>query len=867
MGNSKIFKTVPFYNPRKNISFGGEEEEQMIQKFNAFDILWYAPKDSEKLEEWIAFTNIDIIKISEEEKFMTLVLEGIFFNRIIITTGSFAKKIISKIEKITLAKIIIYCMNLEYHKKWSEKYDSIVGVFTHPSQIFQYLLKYQESAFGIPIFSYKMNSNKEFNFNYYNSKTNEEILVNKNIFSLKFNSYEKFCLLIFNELKLARTNNKFYKKFISNSKNILGIFYENIIDDIPGNIKFLSFFPKLNNQLKELLIFIMGLTIVSLYFSKFPFLYGVLEYEEVEKIILKEKYTINDLRKDYKELNDSNIIIILSNKLMEEKTSILEETTNLKMLHLFLINFNLLLIYEKYEFNEYLNFPLMIKYLMDLDFCLKLFICQFYELYNKINFEICYRTLYEVDKRIPIFFVYCKLNKDKEFALKEISQQNFNILNETLRIRDFIVIGEEIFFEKIRNIENLFKHRKNIPYLSISQVRDYLKKKKEEKYRNFFYFIITSSEEASKSFKELYEIRDKFGLILSIIIYINDKTSLINKIPFQGKEHMPIFIANNTNEIINYINGQEDLNCGHNFLNQSADLTEEKTELLNIFNSMKFPKIEKKNEDKNDLISCEDGWELVNTLPEKIFKNDFLENIGNTILIDDIGLYFFKMYRQYKIEYLFYSTYCNYFYFHILPEFFFNPISIELKHFLYAYTLDEGKNSFYYILNRELRHPETSKIAKLIPLISMLNEEIKIQRKKGYCIKFFRATKMQNELIEQKLIEGKNTTNMCFWSATKERKIAENFLADSFRNILFVINSKKNYIDLEEISKYKNEKEVLFLPFTEFLVKSKKIIIFKRKKVYEVQLEELDEQRKRENIQPKPIANELIKSLQNEYTI
>ena len=69
-------------------------------------------------------------------------------------------------------------------------------------------------------------------------------------------------------------------------------------------------------------------------------------------------------------------------------------------------------------------------------------ICQFYELYNKINFEICYRTLYEVDKRIPIFFVYCKLNKDKEFALKEISQQNFNILNETLRIRDFIVIGE-----------------------------------------------------------------------------------------------------------------------------------------------------------------------------------------------------------------------------------------------------------------------------------------------------------------------------------------------------------------------------------------------------------------------------------------
>ena len=127
-----------------------------------------------------------------------------------------------------------------------------------------------------------MNSNKEFNFNYYNSKTNEEILVNKNIFSLKFNSYEKFCLLIFNELKLARTNNKFYQKFISNSKNILGIFYENIIDDIPGNIKFLSFFPKLNNQLKELLIFIMGLTIVS-FFRNFHFYMEFLNMKKLKK--------------------------------------------------------------------------------------------------------------------------------------------------------------------------------------------------------------------------------------------------------------------------------------------------------------------------------------------------------------------------------------------------------------------------------------------------------------------------------------------------------------------------------------------------------------------------------------------------------
>ena len=41
----------------------------MIETFNTFDILWYAPENSEKLEEWIAFTNIVVLKITDEEQF------------------------------------------------------------------------------------------------------------------------------------------------------------------------------------------------------------------------------------------------------------------------------------------------------------------------------------------------------------------------------------------------------------------------------------------------------------------------------------------------------------------------------------------------------------------------------------------------------------------------------------------------------------------------------------------------------------------------------------------------------------------------------------------------------------------------------
>ena len=44
MGNNgskidKLIKQEPFYIQGRNISFGGKEEEEMIQNFNSFDIL------------------------------------------------------------------------------------------------------------------------------------------------------------------------------------------------------------------------------------------------------------------------------------------------------------------------------------------------------------------------------------------------------------------------------------------------------------------------------------------------------------------------------------------------------------------------------------------------------------------------------------------------------------------------------------------------------------------------------------------------------------------------------------------------------------------------------------------------------------
>lgn len=63
MGTYYNYKTVqlkPDFTPGKNISFGGDLENRMIHEFNFFNIFWCAPDNSEKLEQWIAFTNVEV---------------------------------------------------------------------------------------------------------------------------------------------------------------------------------------------------------------------------------------------------------------------------------------------------------------------------------------------------------------------------------------------------------------------------------------------------------------------------------------------------------------------------------------------------------------------------------------------------------------------------------------------------------------------------------------------------------------------------------------------------------------------------------------------------------------------------------------
>ena len=171
-------------------------------------------------------------------------------------------------------------MDINYHKKWSQKYQIIRGVFTNPADIFDKLLELQK-PYTFPLFSYKIINYDEFNFNYYDSLKNTELLLKERNFILKLNKYKQFCCLALYEFKLAYfLNEDFLDRFSYQTVEVVNFFYGESIFSIPGMDYYFAN-TIFDRPTKELNYFFMGLTLISVYFSKLPYLYGILNYEEI----------------------------------------------------------------------------------------------------------------------------------------------------------------------------------------------------------------------------------------------------------------------------------------------------------------------------------------------------------------------------------------------------------------------------------------------------------------------------------------------------------------------------------------------------------------------------------------------------------
>lgn len=123
-------------------------------------------------------------------------------------------------------------------------------------------------------------------------------------------------------------------------------------------------------------------------------------------------------------------------------------------------------------------------------------------------------------------------------------------------------------------------------------------------------------------------------------------------------------------------------------------------------------------------MTLEDGWELVEKVPEKIFKDSILSTVETFILTDNLTKEFLEMFKK-KIDFLFNKTYCKYFNFVLQPKLFMSTLNILIKLFLYACTLGEKQNSFNCLMNEGVKSGGYLKMKKYIDIVAMINTALK----------------------------------------------------------------------------------------------------------------------------------------------
>ena len=180
------------------------------------------------------------------------------------------------------------------------------------------------------------------------------------------------------------------------------------------------------------------------------------------------------------------------------------------------------------------------------------------------------------------------------------------------------------------------------------------------------------------------------------------------------------------------------------------------------------------------------------------------------------------------------------------------PIELLSKYYARIYTIE---SDFYRDINKHLRENKT---VDYLPYIKVLYEGVKLQSLEiASDLELYRGSKISHDEIDK--IKGyldKKKTNLpgaivfskSFLSFSKERSIAEGFLNsgnidNNLSKVLYIVEKDINidyslstHTDIEDISYFNTEKEVLFLPFSPFEIKEIKEVENNEEKVYEIRL-------------------------------
>ena len=184
------------------------------------------------------------------------------------------------------------------------------------------------------------------------------------------------------------------------------------------------------------------------------------------------------------------------------------------------------------------------------------------------------------------------------------------------------------------------------------------------------------------------------------------------------------------------------------------------------------------------------------------------------------------------------------------------PIEILSKYYVRLYTLS---SKFQQDIIEIIK---TKRFKGFLPFIQILYEGVKLRSLPLFKDDLlYKGCLLSNEDI-QKIIENTNKKikylpssivySTLFLTFSKDRTIAENNLIEEakpldFSKVLFILEKEDNltyglssHCDLENISYFTDQKEVLFFPFSPFEIKYIKLVNLKREKIYEIKLLFLD---------------------------
>ena len=780
-------------NNKNTFPKGTKYEKELSSKFRYFDVFWYNPNQTNDFDNFRkCFERVRYHIHHELETVKKFFMNESLTKWIVITPGSKGEELIRNLENFECIKaFFVFCGNIKFHENWTKKVKKVVCLTSNPEILCQKLIEFNKN-FAFPNFIYKSKEN-------ISSNTNEI-------------KYEKlFDLFSLQSKKIIDIKKQANIKYLNFCKNSIEYLNSEKFEEEHG---FESLMPLINN-----------LTALSMVFDQYPFLLHLLSLEEVKKLLQRKIpiIFINEILNTMLQISEELCYKILN------KENIIDEKNDLKILQIILIDsycyfFNFSNLLDISLINNYYHIT---NYFMDIDFCLKIFLLTIYTKLNTKSHNFYSELLFclmTCDQRVNFLNLYL----ENSIKPKIFNEKLRNVINDTLTIKDFIILGDKRFHDKIKVIEKNIKSN-SFQYLNIGQIRNYFKQRKKDKGSQivpYYYFLVIRFEEYKENFENLLMLTFFTGITFFVFLYIENENAKIHKniINFV----FPTIFVYSTENILNYLS--------------------QKIYFINFLDTTTFEEIADFKISKITFKQCpkdqyQDGcFELAETFNVDLIKNKFLLKIDQDVdFTTEFSKNLYHIYKEHNALDLFYSQNCIYFGWSRYPEM--KSLNIcFVKRLLYMYCREEAQSqkSFYRIVNEDLRSRVPSKIYRYINILALINQILQEGWLYFFEGKVYRATKLDENLI-MKLTPGVKMVNTTFWSTSKDFKIAENMMIkDNFRNSFIICKTFKNNIDidLEELNPF-NEKEVLFLPFTEFQLEKISLIKQYGKKVFIIELTEL----------------------------